>query len=66
MRGYVVEFADQDEYLLCTESELESLKAESKLAGEEYRKKEEERKAAAPDNPAWPRGLKILRSDMLI
>lgn len=52
MRGYVVEFADQDEYLLCTESELESLKAESKLAGEEYRKKEEERKAAAPDNPA--------------
>lgn len=66
MRGYVVEFADQDEYLLCTESELESLKAESKLAEEEYRRKEEERKAAAPENPARPRGLKISRSDMVI
>lgn len=66
MRGYVVEFADQDEYLLCTESELESLKADSKLAEEEYRKKEEERKAAAPENPARPRGLKISRSDMVI
>lgn len=66
MRGYVVEFADQDEYLLCTESELESLKAESKLAEEEYRKKEEERKAASPENPARPRGLKISRSDMVI
>ena len=66
MRGYVVEFADQDEYLLCTESELESLKAESKLAEEEYRKKEEEHKAAAPENPARPRGLKISRSDMVI
>ncbi len=66
MRGYVVEFADQDEYLFCTESELETLKAESKLAEEEYRKKEEERKAAAPENPARPRGLKISRSDMVI
>lgn len=66
MRGYVVEFADQDEYLLCTESELEFLKAESKLAEEEYRKKEEERKATAPENPARPRGLKISRSDMVI
>lgn len=66
MRGYVVEFADQDEYLFCTEFELETLKAESKLAEEEYRKKEEEHKAAAPENPARPRGLKISRSDMVI
>lgn len=66
MRGYVVEFANQDEYLFCTESELETLKAESKLAEEEYRKKEEERKADAPENPARPRGLKISRSDMVI
>lgn len=66
MQGYVVEFAGQDEYLFCTESELEALKAESKLAEVEYRKKEEERKAAAPENPARPHGLKISRSDMVI
>ena len=29
MRGYVIEFADQDEYFFCTKSELEALKEES-------------------------------------
>ena len=66
MRGYVVEFADQDEYFFCTKSELEALKEESKLAEEEYRKDEEERKAATSENPARPHGLKITRSDMVI
>ena len=66
MRGYVIEFADQDEYFFCTKSELETLKEESKLAEEEYRKNEEERKTATPENPARPHGLKITRSDMVI
>lgn len=66
MHGYVVEFADQDEYLLCTDSELEKLKEESKQAEVEQRKKEEERMDGLPENPARPRGLKITRSDMVI
>ena len=66
MRGYVIEFADQEEYFFCTKSELETLKEESKLAEEEYRKNEEERKTATPENPARPHGLKITRSDMVI
>lgn len=66
MRGYIIEFADQDEYFFCTKSELETLKEESKLAEEEYRKNEEERKTATPENPARPHGLKITRSDMVI
>lgn len=66
MYGYVVEFADQDEYILCTEQELEILKEESRLAEEAYRKNENESEVTTPENPARPRGLKISRSDMVI
>jgi len=66
MHGYVVKFKDEEEYLFCTESELNKLKEESKKAEMEQERKREEEKASLPENPARPRGLKISRSDMVI
>lgn len=66
MRGYVVEFANEDEYLFCTEAELEKLKEESKLVEIEEEKQKKEQEALKPENPARPRGLRITRADMVI
>lgn len=66
MNGYVVEFANEDDYLLCTEKELEVYKEESKQAEIEEEKNKKDKEALLPENPARPRGLKITRSDMVI
>jgi hypothetical protein len=66
MKGFVVQFAEEDEFLLCTEAELEKLEEESKQAKLEEEQKRKEKEALLPENPARPRGLKISRSDMVI
>ena len=70
MSGYVVEFAEDNKYLFCTESELEQLKKESEVAEAEYKQKlkeqEEARRASMPENPARPDGVAITRENMRI
>ncbi len=66
MKGYVVEFFEEDHYLFCTESELEVLKVESEKATLEAENKRKEKEALLPENPARPRGLNITRSNMVI
>ena len=66
MSGYVVKFACQDEYLLCTKEEFEKLQQESALVELEEKREKEELELQKPENPARPRGLKITRSDMVI
>jgi hypothetical protein len=61
MRGYVVQFASQDDMLLCTEEELKKLQEESKAVEEREREEAAKKELGRPENPARPRGVKITR-----
>jgi len=66
MKGYVVEFVDEDNLLFCTSSELDVLIKESELAKKEEMERKMKEDSLKPENPARPRGLKITRADMVI
>ena len=61
MRGYVVEFADQDDMLFCTEAELAKLQEDSKIVEAKEREESARREMERPEHPAKPRGVKITR-----
>ena len=61
MRGYVVEFADQDDMLFCTEAELAKLQEDSKIVEAQEREESARREMERPEHPAKPRGVKITR-----
>lgn len=64
MRGYIIEYNDKNEYLFCTEKEMEALKQESEIEKARIKQKRKEAEESRPENPARPRGVKITKEVM--